>query len=299
MIAYTHFRQHATDLDEDIIPTTTMIKNIPRDWKTGHLLHLMSQMKLPSPTALNYLYDDFDVFRGMAFANFASPDKARRVIQVLNNHQLSVGTLKVQYKKKRPENIATEIVSRRTPYQRNERSHIDNRYKPYIRPQATVSPAPRPARHATQPFESYALLMGYQTEPLEKEKLREFFAQTGDYQEAVNEFAKNRARELQGDIGRSVTKWPILEMRAATPGELQEMAAMEIQFGLGCEVSSSGSPMIRHEGEDGVLNVTKNESPECINLAFLENKHETTPAEQGTELDEGKDEEGIEKDIVD
>lgn len=297
-MAYVHSKHDVNNLDEEIIPTAAMIKNIPLSWKPSHLLHLMSQMKLPAPRALRYLYDNSENFRGMAFADFATPAEARQVIQELNYCRMPGGKLNVQYKKKRSDTVAKESVLRRGPFRLYHFSHSVVRNEPYVNPQAKISPASRRTRQQTPPAESYDLLMGYQTEPLEKQKLTKLLAQTGDYQEAINEFAKNRAWEAQEEAyQRSIEMEhrPILEMRAATPEELQQIADMESWFGLGGAGCSSGSFTVTH-GEDWDVADVKGESKlESINIALLEKNQETTSAEQGAELDERKDKEDVEE----
>ena len=264
-----------------------MIKNLPLDWKTCHLLNLMSQMKLPLPTSVTFLYDNFRKFRGMAFATFASSNEVRQVIQELMYHPVSGRNLNVQYRRKRQEGISS-----RTPFQSNHSSHTV-RDNPQIHPPAKVSSSRRPIRERTPPSESYDLLMHHQTDPVEKEKLRRFLAQTGDYQEAINEFAKNRVRESDGAYPGSTGRRPILEMRPATPEELQQIAEMERRWGLGGEASSNGSLVVKN-GETDTANATENGLMQSTNLALTGNKHETTFAGLGRELGEGKDGVGVE-----
>ena len=114
-------------------------------------------------------------------------------------------------------------------------SHTDVPDKADQNPQAKTSGATRATREQTPPSESYDLLMSYQEDPVEKEKLWRFLAQTEDYQEAVNEFAKNRARETQAGLhGWSVEEdGTILEERPPTPGEEMQIAEMKSRFGIG------------------------------------------------------------------
>ncbi|CAF9923134.1 hypothetical protein IMSHALPRED_005860 [Imshaugia aleurites] len=297
-MAYTNYGRYANELDDEIIPTAIMIKNIPLDWKTDDLLHLMCQVKLPPPKAVNYLYDNYHVFRGMAFLTSASPDEARQVIQGLDYHQVSGRKLNVQYKRKRPECIARQSHLRMAPSQPTHYPYTNIRDNAYTHRQAKNSSTSRSVREHTPPAESYNLLMGYQTDPAEKEKLRRFLAQTGDYQEAVNEFAKNRVRESQeAGLGGDMEISPILGMRPGTPGELQQIADMEGRFGLGGGPSSDGSLTVKHEGEQDVTNGSKDRLTEGINLTSLKEKLETRLAEQEAELDErnGKRSVGLER----
>lgn len=279
-MAFAHSEKHAAYLGEDIILNAIMVKNIPLDWKSSHLLHLMSRMRLPLPTALNYLYDNFHNFRGMAFATFPSSDEARRVIQELRYHPVSGRYLNVQYKRKRRESIAGQSLSSRTPLQPNQYSH-PFQDKSTVPPPATVCSARRPVRQQTPPSESYDLLMHHQANPIEKEKLRRFLAQTGSHQEAINEFAKNRVRETEERAhGKSLDIRPVLERRPATPGELQQIAKMKSHLRLAGETSSSGSLIIKRQGEEDIADVTEKGILESISLASLEKKHATV-AQQG------------------
>ena len=220
--------RYANALSQDIIPTETMIKNIPRHWKTGDLLLFMSQVNLPPPSAVHYLYDMFDSFRGMAFVTFDSSDEARQMIQKLNDHRVGGQTLNVQYRRNFREAIASENLSPIAPFHSVHFPCSDLRDNVKIDPQAKKFSTLRPTREQTPPSETFALLMGYQNELAEKEKLGRFLAQTGDYQQAVNEFAKNRVRESH-EGGFEIP--PILDTRPATPEEPQQIADMESRFG--------------------------------------------------------------------
>ena len=275
-MAYAHSKCYTPDLGNDIISTSIIVKYIPLDWKTSHVLHLMDQMQLPSPIALNYMYDDFKNFRGMAFATFASSGETWQVIQKLNRYWVSGRVLNVQYKKKRPEIIAMENSSPRTPFQPNYHPHTNVRDMAYMHPLEKASPVPRPIREQTPPSESYDLLMQYQTDPVEKAKLKKYFARTGDYQEAVNEFAKNRVRETEEvGCGTDMEIPPILEMRPATPEDLEQIADMESGIGPGGEASPCGSLIFKHGEEEDVSEVAKDEKLEKVNPTSLEKKHQT------------------------
>ena len=258
-MAHTHEVQHAMGQHEEINPFSIVIKQIPLFWERDRLLQVFILKKLPAPAALNFLYNEFG-FRGIAFASFVSPDQTRQVVRELDHTWVAIGRcLKVQFKKRR-----TEVVA--NPY----RKHSCN---PVVSPnvgareeaiERVCDHSSRRTRQQTPPSESYELLMRYQRNPVEKEKLRKLLEETGDYEEAVNEFAKNRQRETPL---RSFVLWmrvrqkhvdefaesrskesyelathddsednshdkPILEMRPATDEDLEQIAAMEIQFGL-------------------------------------------------------------------
>ena len=84
-----------------MIPTAIVIKNIPFAVKKEQLVELMVNMNLPLPYAFNYHFDN-GVFRGLAFANFTSPNETESVIQALNHMELSGRKLRVEYKKMLP-----------------------------------------------------------------------------------------------------------------------------------------------------------------------------------------------------
>ena len=58
-------------------------------------------MSLPKPYAFNYHFDN-GTFRGLAFANFHSPEETKHVIQALNGYELIGRKLRVEYKKVLP-----------------------------------------------------------------------------------------------------------------------------------------------------------------------------------------------------
>lgn len=243
-MAYTYPRRDRSSLRGDIIPTAIIIKHIPQDWNPDRLLQFIDQKKLPSPIALSYLYDDRHVFRTMAFADFASSGDAWRVIQNLNNYPVCGQRLTVQAKRKRtPLTIQEDTAPARLP-QAKLNSRSDTPDKAFPEPRSKSPPTARSTREPTPPSESYNLLMSYQTDTVEKEKLKRFLAKTGDYQEAVNEFAKNRAIETQaGEHGLCSKDGTIWEKRPPTPGEEAQIEQMENEMGYGGGVSWSGSHM--------------------------------------------------------
>ena len=258
-MAYEYPRRERSSLRGDIIPQAVMIKHIPSDWKPDDMRHLMDQRGLPSPIGLHYLYDDSSVFRRMAFAEFASSGDARRVTNDLNLYRVRGERLKVQPKRKRTPPIFRENTAPVNSPQTilNPRSDTSDQAHP---PPLTKSPpAARSMREPTPPSDSYNLLMSYQKNPAEKEKLKRFLAQTGDYQEAVNEFAKNRARETQaGEHGWCTEDGTIMEHRAPTPGEQMQIEQMENEMGFRSGVSSSGSIIGERRGkEDSAQEIEK------------------------------------------
>ena len=277
-MARAYSRQHVNDLTGEIIPTAVMIKKIPYDWKADDVMNFLSLRKLPIPKALNYLYDDHHIFRGMAFATFASPGESWRVIRELHNKWVAGQKLVVQFKRKRSESVSVEDSSQGQRSQQNHHSHS----------QGKPSTATKYAREPTPPSDSYYLLMSYQKDPVERDKLKQFLAQTKDFQEAVNEFAKNRAKEtLEGKHGWIMEDSPILEMRPPTPGEQLQIDEMESQFGVSGGTSSSGSVVVRREGEQGVEDVVEHSTVKSTNPISREKEHRES-AEQGAKLNGGK-----------
>jgi RNA recognition motif-containing protein len=89
------------DVDEELIPTAIVIKNIPFAVKKEQLVQLMTEMGLPLPYAFNYHFDN-GIFRGLAFANFTTAEETALVIDALNHFDLSGRKLRVEYKKMLP-----------------------------------------------------------------------------------------------------------------------------------------------------------------------------------------------------
>src|ERR1700761_4901494 len=102
-LGHPHLRgdQLGPDIDEELIPTAIVIKNIPFAVKKEQLVQLMTEMGLPLPYAFNYHFDN-GIFRGLAFANFTTPEETAVVIDALNHFDLSGRKLRVEYKKMLP-----------------------------------------------------------------------------------------------------------------------------------------------------------------------------------------------------
>ena len=89
------------EMDEELIPTAIVIKNIPFAVKKEQLVQLMTDIGLPLPYAFNYHFDN-GIFRGLAFANFTTADETAVVIDALNHYELCGRKLRVEYKKMLP-----------------------------------------------------------------------------------------------------------------------------------------------------------------------------------------------------
>lgn len=118
-------RQDPRDDDDELIPTAIVIKNIPFAVKKEQLVQLMVDMNLPLPYAFNYHFDN-GVFRGLAFANFTSPNETESVIQALNHLELSGRKLRVEYKKMLPV-AERERIERE---KRERRGQLEEQHRP-------------------------------------------------------------------------------------------------------------------------------------------------------------------------
>ncbi|KAH8678330.1 hypothetical protein BX600DRAFT_431614 [Xylariales sp. PMI_506] len=92
-----------TSADSDqLIPTAIVIKNIQFQCRKEMLQGIMATMNLPQPYAFNYHFDK-GVFRGLAFANFSTPEDTAIVIQKMNGLEVMGRKLRVEYKKMLPQ----------------------------------------------------------------------------------------------------------------------------------------------------------------------------------------------------
>ncbi|OZJ03947.1 hypothetical protein BZG36_02928 [Bifiguratus adelaidae] len=86
------------DQQTEVITTALVIKNIPFAVKRDALMQTMNGLDIPRPYAFNYHFDN-GVFRGLAFANYRSPEEAEEVKIVLNGFEIHGRKLRVEYKK--------------------------------------------------------------------------------------------------------------------------------------------------------------------------------------------------------
>ncbi|KAK9350795.1 hypothetical protein V1505DRAFT_397956 [Lipomyces doorenjongii] len=111
--------------EDELIPTAIVIKNIPFAVKKEQLMELMLNLGLTLPYAFNYHFDN-GVFRGLAFANFATSEDTASVIQALNGHDIAGRKLRVEYKKMLPaadrERIEREKRGKRGQLEEQHRS---------------------------------------------------------------------------------------------------------------------------------------------------------------------------------
>jgi len=114
-----------SDVDEELIPTAIVIKNIPFAVKKEQLVALMTEMRLPLPYAFNYHFDN-GVFRGLAFANFTTAEETAVVIETMNHFELQGRKLRVEYKKMLPL-AERERIERE---KRERRGQLEEQHRP-------------------------------------------------------------------------------------------------------------------------------------------------------------------------
>ncbi|KAL9082152.1 MAG: hypothetical protein Q9159_006667 [Coniocarpon cinnabarinum] len=111
--------------DDELIPTAIVIKNIPFAVKKEQLVQVMTEMSLPLPYAFNYHFDN-GVFRGLAFANFTTPEETAAVIQGMNHLDLHGRKLRVEYKKMLPQAERDRIEREK----RERRGQLEEQHRP-------------------------------------------------------------------------------------------------------------------------------------------------------------------------
>lgn len=114
-----------SEVDEELIPTAIVIKNIPFAVKKEQLVAIMTDMGLPLPYAFNYHFDN-GVFRGLAFANFTNADETATVIDAMNHFELNGRKLRVEYKKMLPA-AERERIERE---KRERRGQLEEQHRP-------------------------------------------------------------------------------------------------------------------------------------------------------------------------
>lgn len=124
------------DMDEELIPTAIVIKNIPFAVKKEQLVQLMTDMGLPLPYAFNYHFDN-GIFRGLAFANFTTAEETAVVIDALNHYELCGRKLRVEYKKMLPL-AERERIERE---KRERRGQLQEQHQPVAPAQLQTQPS--------------------------------------------------------------------------------------------------------------------------------------------------------------
>lgn len=162
-----HGRNDMHDDDDELIPTAIVIKNIPFAVKKEQLVQLMVDMNLPLPYAFNYHFDN-GVFRGLAFANFTSPQETEQVIQALNHMDLSGRKLRVEYKKMLPlaerERIEREKRERRGQLEEQHRPVPGSQLHNQVSMSSMSRNTPSPLSHrGAKPGKPTPVTPGYRT----------------------------------------------------------------------------------------------------------------------------------------
>lgn len=122
--------------DDDLIPTAIVIKNIPFAVKKEQLVQVMTDMNLPLPYAFNYHFDN-GVFRGLAFANFTTPEETAAVIGGMNHLDLHGRKLRVEYKKMLPQAERDRIEREK----RERRGQLEEQHRPLPSAQLHTQPS--------------------------------------------------------------------------------------------------------------------------------------------------------------
>ena len=122
--------------DDELIPTAIVIKNIPFAVKKETLVQVMTEMNLPLPYAFNYHFDN-GVFRGLAFANFTTPEETAAVINGMNHLELQGRKLRVEYKKMLPQAERDRIEREK----RERRGQLEEQHRPMGGSQLTNQPS--------------------------------------------------------------------------------------------------------------------------------------------------------------
>lgn len=121
----TNYKPIHAESGEELIPTAIVIKNIPFAIKKEAIVEMMTDMALPLPYAFNYHFDN-GVFRGLAFANFQTPDETALVIAHMNHLDVQGRKLRVEYKKMLPQ-AERERIERD---KRERRGQLEEQHRP-------------------------------------------------------------------------------------------------------------------------------------------------------------------------
>ncbi|KAH7107788.1 hypothetical protein BKA62DRAFT_825232 [Auriculariales sp. MPI-PUGE-AT-0066] len=139
-------------LDDEVIPTAIVIKNIPFNVKRETLLDIIASLAIPTPYAFNYHLDPQGNFRGLAFANFRAAPDADAVVAALNGFDVQGRKLRVEYKKVlqagEKERIEREKALRRMRSMQLEKEQIGTPYDDY----GPIGTTPYSAAPSRPPF---------------------------------------------------------------------------------------------------------------------------------------------------
>lgn len=142
------FRMNGQSGEDQLIPTAIVIKNIPFAVRKETLAAMMQDMHLPVPYAFNYHFDG-GVFRGLAFANFQSPEDTRIVIDAMNGMEVHGRKLRVEYKKMLPADERERIEREK----RERRGQLEEQHRgPMLSHQPSIQSLNSTGRgHSTNP----------------------------------------------------------------------------------------------------------------------------------------------------
>jgi RNA recognition motif-containing protein len=148
-------RSPPNDNGEELIPTAIVIKNIPFAVKKEQLSQIMTDMGLPLPYAFNYHFDG-GIFRGLAFANFTTPEETSLVIDAMNHLDLQGRKLRVEYKKMLPAQERERIERDK----REKRGQLQEQHQPMGANELARNPL-----HAQSSMNSLASINNHPTSP--------------------------------------------------------------------------------------------------------------------------------------
>lgn len=93
---------------------------------------------MPQPYALNYHFDNTGVFRGLAFANFRTPEETDIAVLAMNGYELSGRKLRVEYKK--------------LPVNHRDKDHSEGKLRPFVPTKSSLSHANHPILYLHRKF---------------------------------------------------------------------------------------------------------------------------------------------------
>lgn len=90
---------------------------------SGALWSIQNQIEIPRPYAFNYHFDN-GVFRGLAFANYRTPEETDAVVDALNGYEVAGRKLRVEYKRVLPGSQEKEKDERRSPIEEKKEADL-------------------------------------------------------------------------------------------------------------------------------------------------------------------------------
>lgn len=229
-----------SDTDEDLIPTAIVIKNIPFAVKKEQLVQVMTDLCLPLPYAFNYHFDN-GVFRGLAFANFTTPEETAAVIHAMNHLDLHGRKLRVEYKKMLPQAERDRIEREK----RERRGQLEEQHRPMATTQLhnqpsmsslsshipATSPSPNSSRAATLSKSEQSII------------LRDTLTQIGlDMNDPITLSYYSKLILFQGDSSQDVLSFP----STLPPTHRKVVHGLAHQLGLGHASAGNGEQRQLH-----------------------------------------------------